>query len=161
MHARKKTALLCAALAALPALAGPPVTVIASNELAHLRQITAWHQVEMRDSQSIAFVVDSEADMQSVVDGVSVQVQAPPDSTVAAVFGTYFVPFKYQGLVGNRALYIANLDTRIVAPAPGAQQTVVLTVTVDTSRSPEQRFSEPSVVSAFVRGYHVPPASAQ
>ena len=156
MHKVKKSALLCAALVALSASAEPPITVVASNQLAHLRQITAWHQVEMRDSQSMAFVVDAEPDMQSVIDGVSLQVQAPPDSTVAAVFGTYFVPFTYQGLVGNRALYIANLDTRIVAPAPGVQQTVVLTVTVDSSRSPEKRFSEASLVSAFVRGYHAP-----
>ena len=161
MHALKRFAFLCATLASLSAYAAPQVTVVASNQLAHLRQITAWHQVEMRDSQSIAFVVDSEADMQSVVDGVSVQVQAPPDSTVAAVFGTYFVPFIYQGLVGNRALYIANLDTRIVAQAPGAQQTIVLTVTVDSSRAPEQRFSETSMVSAFVRGYQLPPPVTQ
>lgn len=156
MHALVKSALLCAALAALSASAAPQFTVAASNELAHLRQVTAWHQAEMRDSQSIAFVVDTDAGMQSVIDGLSVQIQAPPNSTVAAIFGTYFVAFTYQGLVGDRALYVANLDTRIVSKA-GTRQTVVLTVTVDSSRAPGDRFKEASVVSAFVRGYRVPP----
>lgn len=157
MHALMKSALLCAVLAAPAAFAAPQFTVVASNELAHLRQIAAWHQAEMRDSQSIAFVVDTEPDMQSVIDGVSIQLQAPPGATVAAVFGSYFVPFTYQGLVGDRAIHIANVDTRIVSAARGAQQTVVLTVTVDSSRSPASRFNETSTVSAFVRGYHLPP----
>jgi hypothetical protein len=156
MHALKRFAFLCAALVSLSAYAAPQVTVVASTELIHLRQISAWHQSEMRDSQSIAFVVDSEPDMVSVIDGISVQVQAPPNSTVAAIFGTYFVPFVYQGLVGNWAVYVANLGTRIVSPAAGVQQTIMLTVTVDSSRSPDPRFKDAATVSAFVRGFYIP-----